>query len=189
MQTVFADEAQNIAHFKRVQLDKFTYAYSLRALVQNSAAASPPITRALLSIESDAGFMVEEMSGSAKGPIDSVGARILAGLSSNMAPGCTAGYAERGLQIKVTDLSQNQEIMRGYILSGVMPTPITDFIPIETLFTPGYGFSPFYRPVKFTRYWPANSQILFEIRNTDTAEPETNFHSLDLCLLGKRMDV
>lgn len=140
---------QEAAHFRRVQLNKYGFLYALNVPVANDSTLP-----AILTIEEDCDFLIEKVTGSAYGPTDVNGIRQLAANTDFDLAGTTAGYADRGLTVRVTDAGAGRVLTSGYV-------------PVETILTPGYGVSMF-TPFNF-KYWTRrNSKLQLDFRNRDT---------------------
>ena len=159
------DTVQNeAAYFRRVQVNKYGFLYALNVPVANNGTLA-----AVLTIEEDADFLVEKFTGSAYGPTDVNGIRQLASATDFDLAGTAAGYADRGLTVKMTDSGSGRVLSNGYV-------------PVETILTPGYGISLF-TPFNF-KYWiRKSSKILFDFRNRDTTAGGL-YHFCSLVLHG-----
>lgn len=155
---------QEAAHFREVQLNKYGFIYALNVPVANNTTLP-----AILTIEEDADFLCEKITGSAYGPTDVNGIRQNAGATDFDLAGTTAGYADRGLTMRITDSGTGRVLTNG-------------FVPVETVLTPGYGialFTPF-----LYKYWvKRNSKLQFDLRNRDTTAGGL-FHFISIVLHG-----
>lgn len=177
-QSLVTLEARN---FREQQLTKWSFMYTLNVVVRNGETFP-----AVLSIEEDAEFMAVSITGSAYGPCDEQGVKLLdentnfplAGTSVPSGAGIPA-IADRGLSIRITDQGAGRTLTNG-------------FIPVETLLSPGYGLARAVpQPLRY--YLLRNSQLQFDIRNRDTAvsngEGVTCHHYLSLCIYGFKYQV
>lgn len=157
--------AQEAAHFRRIQLSKYTFWYTLNAVIPNNSTLP-----CFIDIDEDADFMIEKITGSCLGPTDLNGVRSLAGATDFDMAGTTAGYADRGLSARITDVGAGRNLTKG-------------FLPLETLLSPGYGLSLFqaYLAKYFAR---KNSKIQWDIFNRDTAA--NLFHAVSIVLHGSK---
>jgi len=159
---------QEAAHFRAIQLSKFQFAYVLNISVANNTTIP-----AYLTIQQDADFKIERITGSCYGPTDENGVRStnastifpLAGTAVPSGAGLGA-YADRGLLTRITDTGAGRELTSG-------------FIPLETILTPGYGLSKS-ADFPFTYYTLRNSSFRFDIRNRDTTADLFHFCSIVL---------
>jgi hypothetical protein len=163
------------AHFRAIQLSKFQFAYVLNIAVANNSTLP-----AFLTIQQDADFKIERITGSCLGPTDANGIRSidastdfpLAGTAVPSGPGLGA-YADRGLLARITDTGAGRELTSG-------------FIPLETILTPGYGLSKG-PDFPFSYYALRNSNFRFDLRNRDTTDDL--FHFCSIVLTGYKYDV
>lgn len=155
-------EAQN---FRKVQLTKYAFIYALNVPVANNTTLP-----AMLTIEEDADFLVQSITGSCYGPTDVNGARQSGVASIFPLAGTTLGYADRGVMAKLTDTGAGRTLTSG-------------FVPLETILSPGYSMSPSLQtPYPFKYSIKRNSKIQFDLRNRDTTA--NYFHFVSICLHG-----
>lgn len=156
-----------IQNFRRIQVSKYAFIYALNVPVANNTTLP-----AILTIEEDADFLVTSITGSAYGPTDVTGLRLVDSETDFPLAGTTSGYADRGLQCKITDTGAGRLLTSG-------------FISLETILTPGYGIS-LYTPYPFKYLIRRNSKIQFDIRNRDTVTDDevTLYHFTSICLNG-----
>lgn len=145
----FKSVAHEQLHNREVQKLKFNYTYHITANV-------PPATTTavLLTIDQDADFQIEKMTGSVYGPVDANGIVQAAGATDFRMPGTTTGFAGRGMTVKITDTGSGRDLTSG-------------FIPVELLLAPGYGRA-FQNPYPIKYFALRNSKIRFDFRNRDT---------------------
>jgi len=179
-------------HFRRVQLNQYAHAYHVTALCPPSVsgnAARNILTRAWLEAEEDADFHITRMSGSVVGPVDASAQLQTANVPDFLAPGVTAGRAERGLSLRIVNYSTGVDLTARYQDPQVGATLINNFIPVELLLTPGYGYT-FYKPYEFEYYLPRTQKMLFEFRNRDqlNGADTGGFHRVTLTLIGQRIE-
>jgi len=159
---------QEAAHFRAIQLSKYQFAYVLNIAVANNTTLP-----AFLTIEQDADFKIERITGSCLGPTDVNGVRSvnastifpLAGTAVPSGAGLGA-YADRGLLARITDTGAGRELTSG-------------FIPLETILTPGYGLQKS-MDFPFNYYALRNTKFRFDIRNRDTTAELFHFCSIVL---------
>lgn len=160
---VFKSIQQEQMHKRLNQKYKYNYTYQVEAIVANGTTAPT-----FLTITQDADFMIEKITGSAFGPVDSAGVPQIAGATDFDMPGTTAGFAGRGLSMQITDTGAARDLTNG-------------FIPVETMLTPGYGIQ-LYLPYTIRYFARRNSRLRFDFRNQDTAVGL--FHSITIALNG-----
>jgi hypothetical protein len=166
---VFNSVAQQQVHNRIVQKYKFNYTYTVSSLV------SPAQTNVeILAITQDADFQFEKMTGSAYGPCDANGIPTASNTDFPM-PGIAAGagFAGRGLTMKVTDSGNSRELTNGYV-------------PVENLLTPGYGIQ-MYLPYPIKYFARRNSKLRFDIRNRDTQANAR--HQIDIAINGYKFQM
>ncbi len=160
---------EEAAQFKAVQVNKSWFAYNLLAIVANNTTLP-----AFLTIDQDADIMFHSMTGSAYGPTNSAGVRQVAGATDFPTAGTTTGFADRGVQVNWTDTGAGINLTNG-------------FIPIETLFSPGYSAAGLTMPTPFKYYAARNTKLKFDLRNRDT---QANlFHVVSITLMGYKYRV
>lgn len=161
---------QEAAHFRQVQLTKYDFSYVLNVAVANNTTLP-----AILTIEQDADFLVERITGNAYGPTDVNGLRLVTQPTVFPLAGTSVGFADRGLMIKITDTGAGRELTNG-------------FVPAELLLSPGYGIA-MNMPYPFRYYALRNTKFRFDIRNRDTSvgtgDPAPDlFHFISITLNG-----
>ena len=152
------------AEFRRIQLTKYRFLYCLNVPVANNTTLP-----ALLTIQEDADFKIEFITGNAYGPTDQAGIRQLAINTDFDLAGTTAGYADRGLVTRITDTGAGRELTSG-------------FVPVEAFLSPGYGIA-LNEPLPFKYFVRRNSSFRFDIRNRDTTAGGY-YHFLSIVLHG-----
>ena len=161
--------------FREQQLTRWMFQFTLNVAVANGSTFP-----AVLPIEEDAEFMAVSMTGSAYGPTDIEGRKVLnastdfplAGTAVPSGAGLPA-IADRGLTMQITDQGAGRTLTSG-------------FVPVETILTPGYGQQRTVpQPLRY--YVLRNSKLQFDIRNRDSAvgpDSEVLYHYLSLTLYG-----
>jgi hypothetical protein len=163
MSKVYKTMVEEAAYRRLVQKYKYNYTYTLSGIIP--ANTTSPL---ILTIEQDADFFIEKITGSAYGPV-----ALVTGIPNGAAtdfdmPGTTAGFAGRGLQVQITDTGAGRELTNG-------------FVPVEDIFTPGYD-KGFFQPYRVNYMARRNSKIRFDFRNRDT---QTNANQqVDIALNG-----
>ena len=160
----FAAVAQQQVQNREIQRYKFQFIYTVSAIVD--AGATVP---QFLTVEQDADFLIERLTGSCLGPVDANGLYDAAGLSDFPQPGTTGGaptFAGRGLTANIVDQGAGRDLTQG-------------FLPLENILTPGYGIGMFL-PYPFKYFARRNSNIRFDIRSRDTQARQ----SCDIAIIG-----
>lgn len=186
----FEDIIQEELHFRKVQLNQYSHAYHVTAFcpVEATAANRDIITRAILEAEEDADVHFTRISGSCIGPVNQDGQSVGAAVPAFLAAGVTAGRADRGVSVCISNWSTGQNLTGRYQDPQAGATLRNDFVPVELLLSPGYGFT-FYRPYPFDYFLPRTQKILFEFRNRDSREGFDQFgHRISVCLIGQRIE-
>lgn len=160
---MYENVSQEAAHFRQVQLGKYDYTYVLNISVANNTTLP-----AILTIEQDADFFIERVTGSCYGPTDVNGVRQLASATDFDMAGTTAGYADRGLMMKITDTGAGRELTNG-------------FVPAELILSPGYSIT-LHQPYPFRYFALRNTKFRFDLRNRDTAA--NLFHTISIAVNG-----
>lgn len=154
---------QEAAYRRLVQKFKYNYSYTVTGII--AANTTAPL---ILTIEQDADFYIEKITGSCFGPVALVTGIPGGGATDFDMPGTAAGFAGRGLSVQITDTGAGRELTNG-------------FVPCEDLFTPGYGLG-FFQPYRINYMAKRNSKIRFDVRNRDT-QTDAN-QQIDLVLNG-----
>lgn len=164
--SVFQSVEQETKHWREMQAVKYNYTYALSGIIDE--ASTEPL---VLTIEEDADFLIERITGSCYGPTDADGIPQAANTDFPM-PGIAvgAGFAGRGLAMQLTDMGNGRELTNG-------------FVPVELLLTPGYDLS-FHLPYPIKYYILKRSSIRVDVRNRDT---QTNArHQIDIAFNGTK---
>lgn len=165
---VYHTIVQEAAYRRSVQLYKYNYTYTITGIIPVNTTA--PI---ILTIEQDADFFIEKITGAVYGPVALVTGIPGGGATDFDMPGTAAGFAGRGLQVQITDTGAGRELTNG-------------FVPVETILTPGYDLG-FFQPYRVNYFARRNSKIRFDFRNRDT---QTNAnHQVDIALNGYKYTV
>ena len=150
------------------QLVSYNYSYALNLAVPNNSQRVGSIV-----VDNDADFFIERITGSAYGPTDENGVRLLNEPTDFPLAGTTQGYADRGLFMEIRS--------KGAVLD------LTDgFIALETVLTPGYD-TEFHIPYPYKFYVRRNTTLNFTFSNRDTATPNTApelYHFVNITLNG-----
>lgn len=165
---VFNTVLDQFKHEREVQQYKYAFTYPINAAIANNS--SQPIS---LSILEDADFRVERITLSAYGPTDQYGVRQVSASTNFPLAGIATGYADRGLQVKITDKGNSKDLTNG-------------FVGLELFGSPGYGVQ-MHLPLPYTAMFIAASQIIFEFKNRDTATGDVQlYHFVSLALHGNK---
>lgn len=130
-------------------------------------------------IDADADFYAERLTGSALGPTDENGNRLVIQPTNFPYLGTTVGFADRGLMVSIKDGGSRIELTDG-------------FVPLELIFTPGYDVGTFHIPFPFKYYLRRNSKLVFTFLNRDTPvgiapiAGATLFHFVSAALNGSK---
>lgn len=160
---VYKSVVQEAAYRRIVQKFKYNYSYTVTGIIPVNTTS--PI---ILTIEQDADFWIEKITGSVYGPCALVTGLPGSGATDFDMPGTAAGYAGRGLQVQITDTGAGRELTNG-------------FVPVETILTPGYDIG-FFQPYRINYMAKRNSKIRFDFRNRDT-QADAN-QQVDITLNG-----
>lgn len=164
--SVFKTVRAEQIHHREVQKYKYNFTYTVNALVNPSSTL--PV---FLTIEQDADFLIERITGSVYGPTDANAIPAAANTDFPM-PGIAAGagFAGRGITLQITDTGAGRTLTNG-------------FVPAELLLTPGYGIQ-FHLPYPVKYFARRNSKIRFDFRNRDTQANAR--HNIDIALNGTK---
>jgi len=164
MNAIFEKVANEQIHNAESQKYKYNYTYTVSAVI-------PPATTkpSILSIEQDADFLFEKMTGSVLGPCDSNGVPTVSATDFPK-PGIAAGagHAGRGVTVEITDTGSSRNLTSGAV-------------PVETILTPGYG-DTLHLPYPIKYFANRNSKIKFNFTNRDT-KANAN-HLVDIAING-----
>lgn len=157
---VFSSIAQQMEHEREAQAMRHYFVYPLNGEVIGQQTL--PFT---ITIANDADFKCLWITGSCFS-YDAAHA------SSFPLPNALAvtDWAARGLSTMITDTRSGRQLT-------------SDFVPLETLLTPGYGMT-LVDPMPFRYFFWRNSKIRFDIRNRDNSD---RTHEFSLCLVGIKM--
>jgi len=153
------------------QIARYQYSFPVNVVVPNNKQRQGSIT-----IDQDADFLVQELTGKLLGPTDVDGVQLPAEPTDYPAIGTLLGWAQSGLQVSIKDGSG----------AGL---ELTDgFINCENIFTPGYGIQ-FHIPFKWEYYLRRGTKLVFTFLNRDEATPlvaSDLFHFAAISLHGKK---
>lgn len=173
----FADEKQEKRLLFELDPKKHGKAFTVRAIVAMGGL------RPLYFNAPEADFRIQFLSGACQGPVNAAGLRVN-GATDFPAPGTTTGYAERGLELRIIHLSHSgRELSQTRQMLNASATVIRDFLPVENLLTPGYGYGPFFRMRPFEYFLPRGETLRIDVRNQDNAAGGNN-HRIDIAVLG-----
>lgn len=152
------------------QIVRYQFSYPVNVVVPNNKQRQGNIT-----VDQDADFLVDTITGKCLGPTDVDGAQLPAEPTDYPAQGTLVGWAQSGLQVSIKDGGSGYELTEG-------------FVNCETILTPGYGIE-FNVPLKWSYYIRRNTKLVFTFTNRDEATPVTApglFHFVSLALHGKK---
>jgi hypothetical protein len=138
----------------------------------------------LFRIEEDAHFRIDAVTASVYGLVkwdttknfqQQSGAKFVTGLTRYPFPGDTDGFAERGVSVKVSDLSKDtRELM-------------SDYTPMEILFPPGYGVH-IAEPYLYGYVLEKRHTLRLDFQNRDftSTAGQDNFHVVKIAFTGRK---
>jgi len=160
-------EAQDLRDKQAV---KYNFTYPQSVVVPNNGQRAFQIV-----VDADADFYAERMTGSALGPCDSAGIRLVAENTNFPYLGTTVGFADRGLMVQIKDGGSRVDLTDGYV-------------PLELIFTPGYDVGTFNVPFPFKYFIRRNAKIVFNFLNRDTKTTIVGqnqmYHAVSVALNG-----
>ena len=150
------------------QIARYNYTYPSQVLVPNAGQR-----QSFVNVDADADFYCERITGSFRGAVNGTGAAAgipalataanqnytsfpMAGTTAIPAAG-TPAFPDRGLQVKITDGGSNLTLTDGYV-------------PVECLFTPGYGVQ-FNIAFPYKYFIRRTAKLTFDFLNRDLAAP------------------
>lgn len=157
-------------YLRDAQIARYQFSYPLNVVIPNNKQRQGNIT-----IDTDADFLAEEITGKLLGPTDVDGVQLPAEPTDFPAQGTLLGWAQSGLQVEIKDGGSGYELTDGYV-------------NCETIYTPGYGVQ-FHIPLKWSYYLRRNSKLVFSYTNRDEATPivaSALFHFASLTIHGKK---
>lgn len=163
MRPAFQSVVAQLQHERETQKYKYSYVYSVSGAVENGKTTPINIT-----IQEDADFVCKYLTISAYGPTNSSGVRQTASNSDFLLAGITAGYADRGLQVKITDIGSSRDLTNGYV-------------NLELMGAPGYGVQ-MHMPFPYSTTFKARSQIKFDFKNRDSVA--SLYHFVSIAMVG-----
>lgn len=145
---------------------KWAYSYSVTANVQNGS--TQPVT---IAIGADAAFQCVHITGKAFGPVDSAGVwQNNAGPRSDFPVFGDTRFAQSGLSFLLTDQGSGAQLFN-------------DYVPVETILTPGYGLN-FNQPFQWRYLFRPSAIVRFDVRNRDTNNSGTQYHTITITMHG-----
>lgn len=152
------------------QIVRYQFSFPVNVVVPNNKQRQGSIT-----IDQDADFLAQEITGKLLGPVDVDGVQLPEEGTDFPAIGTLLGWAQSGLQMSIKDGGSGYELTDGAI-------------NCETILTPGYGIQ-FHIPLKWEYYMRRNTKLVFTFVNRDEATPgeaSALFHFCALTLHGKK---
>jgi hypothetical protein len=165
------NQLDTIAKIQRV---KYHYSYTVAGIIANGS--SLPLT---INVSNDADFHLEQLTISARGPVNSDGTPIGTGDTTGETGASefpnpeNSNRANAGLFMSILDQGAGRQLISGEI-------------PIQLIGTPAYG-TQFYMPFKMNYLAMKNSSIVFTIRNADLAQTSGSsqqYHSIEIAMHG-----
>lgn len=172
MNDPFQSVIKNLQQERETQKYKYNYTYTVSDAIPNND--TKPV---FISIQEDADFTPQRITLSAYGPTDINGVRQVNEGTDFPLAGLTVGYADRGLQVKITDTGSGRDLTNG-------------FVDVELFGAPGYGVQ-MHLPFPYNTTFVAGSQIRFDFRNRDTATSDTQtlYHFVSIAMNGNKYAV
>lgn len=166
-QHAFASVVKNLNMERETQKFKYNYTYTVSDAIPNN-----DIKPVFLTIQDDADFVPHRLTISAYGPTDQYGVRLVSAPTDFPLAGTSVGFADRGLQVKITDTGSGRDLTNG-------------FVSLELFGSPGYGVQ-MHVPFPYNTTFVARSQIRFEFSNRDTASQGdvSLYHFVSIALNG-----
>lgn len=158
-QNAFSSVVSQLKSERETQKYKYNYSYTVSDSIPNGT--TKPI---FLVIQDDADFTPTRLTLSAYGPTDVNGVRQVTSATDFPLAGTSVGYADRGLQVQITDTGSGRDLTNG-------------FVNVELFGAPGYGIQ-MHQPFPFNTTFAARSQIRFDFRNRDTVADLYHFVSI-----------
>ncbi len=168
MKPAFASVLKNLQMERETQKYKFNFTYSVSDAIPNGD--SKPV---FLIIDDDADFVPQRLMLSAYGPTDVDGVRQVNAATDFPLAGLSVGYADRGLQVAITDEGSGRQLTKGYV-------------NVELFGAPGYGVQ-MHIPFPYKTTLVAKSAIRFDFKNRDTATGESQlYHYVTVAMNGDK---
>lgn len=163
----FASVVKNLQMERETQKYKYNFTYTVSDAIPNSE--TKPV---FLTIEDDADFVPQRLTISSYGPTNEYGVRQVNANTDFPLAGLSVGYADRGLQVKITDSGSGRDLTNGYV-------------NVELFGAPGYGVQ-MHQPFPYNTTFVARSQIRFEFKNRDNAVSDggTLYHFVSIAFNG-----
>lgn len=178
MEVAFRELKDNLADMRNKQSVRRPYFMSASIPVPNNGRG-----KATLVCDQDADIMVHGLTGSIVAPSDVNGRRLPAQATiwpiAQTGAGAIAGFAERGISMRVYDSSSKE----------LQLSDPTFFMDAKMFLQPGYRIGGYSRPMPFTRYLQRDSKLTFEFLNSDTETGEAPvFHFVTLVLACRKYE-
>lgn len=161
----FRELKDTVVDLRNKQSVRRPYFLSASIPVPNNGRA-----KATLVCDQDADIEVCGLNGTVVAPADVFGRRAAGSLTIWPMANVAAGYAERGLFMRVYASSDKEDTL----------SDPENFMDVKTFLQPGYMIGAFSRPFPFTRYLQRDSKLTFEFLNKDTTSELFHFVSLTL---------
>lgn len=148
------------------QIVKYAYTFPINVAVPNNGEQSGKLV-----LDTDADFYAQCMTGKVIAPADSDGVRQDGEDTDFPMAGTIVGFADSGLQVEIKDKGSGRDLT-------------DDFVNVETILTPGYGFQ-MYIPFSWKYYARRKATIAYQFANRDTATGEVDlYHYVALTIHG-----
>lgn len=159
---------QQQVDLRNKQIARYNFSYPSQVLVPNAGQR-----QSFVNVDADADFYCERITGSFRGAVNGTG--VAAGIPATATAGTQVytsfpmagttlipgiglvAFPDRGLQVKITDGGSNLTLTEGYV-------------PVECLFTPGYGVQ-FHIAFPYKYFIRRTSKLTFDWLNRDLAAP------------------
>ena len=202
MQT-FRDMGEEALFFRRIQITKYTHAYSITLQVPCPTVIGTVVNiEPVLQIMEDADFHITHMTGSVTDPVISTGVRYVTGTGSDLGLlfplAGSPNRGERGIWFKFEDPKVNRPLQHGYPNDGAVIKALQFLSPYDntmidfgSVFTPGYGHS-WGKPVKFDYTLMKNTRLKVLIQNRQFMNNEEGevaaFVRVSMAFIGHRYE-
>ncbi len=137
--------------------------------------------KATVVCDEDADIHICGLNGTVIAPADEHGRRLANTTTIWPVPannGVIAGYAERGLIMRIYASSDKEDTL----------SDPENFFDVKNMIQPGYQLGAFSRPYPFSRYLQRSGKLTFEFINTDTSNLGTAYHFVSLVLTCRKYE-
>lgn len=212
MQDTYADVAEDEAHFRGMQVGRYTHLYSVtlrvpndRAISQTAVSAASLRRSAVLQIEEDAEFHITHISAAVMAPV-AAGSEVRDSTLTPALPmaGVSTGRSDRGLAFRIIEPATGRRLTVGQTLrigpNIIGPTAnfqngnwaSEGYVPLEALFPPSYAFE-LAAPIAFEYLLERNARLVVDFLNRDSdmvagVAQGNGGHRVTFAFLGQRYD-